>query len=111
MIPRYSDNPFHQIMSVADYTRANIILYSIIAIFSVVQYELAVSLNYKSIQFSNTPISIPERALAIVFDFQNNVAWIYIMVMHPLKQNHRKELAKYIAREEVEQTMKYQNKT
>ncbi|MEQ8905783.1 bestrophin family ion channel [Ekhidna sp.] len=75
MIIKYSDNPFKQILGITFYNRRNILLFTIISIFAVLQNEFGEIFMWDPIILPMVPVTILGGALAIFLGFRNNSAY------------------------------------
>lgn len=75
MLIKYSDNPFKQVFGIAFYNRKNIALFTVVSIFSVLQYEFGAIYLINPITLPVVPVTILGGALAIFLGFRNNSAY------------------------------------
>lgn len=75
MILKYSDNPFKQILGITFYNRKNILLFTIISIAAVFQYEFGEIFDFEPLTLPVVPVTILGGALAIFLGFRNNSAY------------------------------------
>ncbi|MEP1034905.1 bestrophin family ion channel [Ekhidna sp.] len=75
MILKYSDNPFKQILGITFYNRKNILLFTIISIVAVFQYEFGEIFDFEPLTLPVVPVTILGGALAIFLGFRNNSAY------------------------------------
>lgn len=75
MILKYSDNPFKQVLGITFYNRKSILLFTLISIAAVFQYEFGEIFNLEPFTLPVVPVTILGGALAIFLGFRNNSAY------------------------------------
>lgn len=75
MILKYSDNPFKQVLGITFYNRKSILLFTIISIIAVFQYEFGEIFELEPFTLPVVPVTILGGALAIFLGFRNNSAY------------------------------------
>ncbi|WP_462252198.1 bestrophin family protein [Ekhidna sp.] len=75
MIIKYSDNPFKAVIGIAFYNRKSILLFTLISIVAVFQYEFGEIFDFEPATLPVVPVTILGGALAIFLGFRNNSAY------------------------------------